>query len=372
MQKQVFQNYYVSTLARSPSDISWVGSFQTWLLFAVGAIAGRATDAGYFKLVFAIGSTLQVLGLFMISLCNTYWQFFLAQGLCQGLGVGFIFIPVLSILPAYFSSHRLVAMALAATGTATGGMIYPAIIESLLPRIGFQWTIRVIGFIMLACQIVCFCFLKQRTLPRKSGPLVEWSAFRDATYTLVAVGVFCINWGVWFAFYYIPSYSSSVLHTSSATSTNLLLIINGVGIPGRIVPGFLADRYIGPLNMLIFFSCIGGFTLLSWAAVSSLPDLTAWAVIYGVASAGFLGLFPATLSTLTDDPRKTGTRMGMVFSIMSFACLTGPPIGGTLILRMNGSYFGAQIFAGSAVIVGSLAIMAARISKKGWVLWVKA
>ena len=225
---------------------------------------------------------------------------------------------------------------------------------------------------MLACQILCFAFLKQRTPPRKVGPLVEWTAFREPTYTLVAIGVFLNNWGVWFAFYYIPSYASNVLSASSATSTSLLLIMNGVGVPGRIIPGLLADRFTGPLNMLIFYSFLGGVVLFTWAAAANLQDLQAWAVVYGLCSAGFLGLFPATLSTLTQDPRKMGTRMGMVFSIMSFACLTGPPIAGLLIQRMNGSYLGAQIFAGSAVILGSFALAAARIHKKGWAFMVKA
>ena len=307
----------------------------------------------------------------MISLCTTYWQFFLAQGVCQGIGIGFIFIPVLTILTGYFSSHRLLAMAIAATGTATGGMIYPAIIQSLLPKLGFQWTIRVIGFIMSGCQIVCFSFLKPRTPPRRSGPLVEWAAFREAPYTLVAIAVFLINWGVWFAFYYIPSYASDILHTSSSTSTSLLLIMNGVGIPGRIIPAYLADKYTGPLNMLILFTSIGGIVTFTWAAVSDLRGLVGWAVVYGICSAGFLGLFPATLSTLTADPQKMGTRMGMIFSILSFACLTGPPIAGELIQRMNGSYLGAQIFAGLAVIMGCLVLVIARISKRGWILVIK-
>jgi MFS family permease len=72
-------------------------------------MAGRATDAGYFKFCYATGSLLVVIGIFMISLCSEYWQFFLAQGVCQGIGTGFIFIPTLTILPGYFDRHRLFA-----------------------------------------------------------------------------------------------------------------------------------------------------------------------------------------------------------------------------------------------------------------------
>ena len=67
-----------------------------------------------------------------------------------------------------------------------------------------------------------------------------------------------------------------------------------------------------------------------------------------------------------------GTRMGMIFSIMSFACLTGPPIAGLLVQRLNGNYLGAQIFAGSAVLAGSITLLAARVVKEGFKVMVRA
>ena len=39
----VFQTYYSSTLNHSPSDISWIGSTQVFLLFFIGTFSGRAS-----------------------------------------------------------------------------------------------------------------------------------------------------------------------------------------------------------------------------------------------------------------------------------------------------------------------------------------
>lgn len=39
----VFQTYYAHTLNHSPSDISWIGSTQVFLLFFVGTFSGRAS-----------------------------------------------------------------------------------------------------------------------------------------------------------------------------------------------------------------------------------------------------------------------------------------------------------------------------------------
>lgn len=84
----MFQSYYEQVLPQSASAISWIGSIQVFLLFFIATFSGRAVDAGYFKLIWAVGAMLNLIGIFMTSLCNQFWQFFLAQGLCMGLGCG--------------------------------------------------------------------------------------------------------------------------------------------------------------------------------------------------------------------------------------------------------------------------------------------
>lgn len=68
----VFQTYYVSALGHPPSDISWVGSIQIFLLFFIGTFSGRATDYGLFKPTIILGSFFMLLGVFMTSLCTKY------------------------------------------------------------------------------------------------------------------------------------------------------------------------------------------------------------------------------------------------------------------------------------------------------------
>jgi len=74
-------------------------------------------------------------------------------------------------------------------------------------------------------------------------------------------------------------------------------------------------------------------------------------------------LFPAGLSGLTTDLRKAGVRMGMVFTIVSFATLAGPPIAGAIITASGGKYYGAQAFAGATLLLGTVLMVAARSVK---------
>lgn len=367
----VFQTYYATELALGPpATISWIGSIQVFLLFFIGTFTGRLTDAGYFREVFLLGTTFQLLGIFTTSACTKYWQLFLAQGVCMGIGNGCLFCPTVATVSTYFSKKRGLAIGMTACGSATGGLIFPAMARQLLPTVGFPWTVRAIGFIQALGLVLANIGLRRRIPPRKAGALVEWAAFGELEYTFYAAGSFTCFLGVYFAFYYLASYSRDITGLSYTDSLNLLLLLNGIGIIGRLVPNHLADRW-GAINVFVPTAIIAGVCQLTWIAVSGPSGLYAWAVFFGIAAGGIQSLFPAGLSSLTTDLRKSGTRMGMVFTIVSFATLTGPPIAGALISACGGQYYGAQAFAGSAMIVGGGFMAAAKVVKQrrmggGW------
>lgn len=164
-----------------------------FLLFFIGAFTGRLTDAGYFRVLFLTGSVLLTLGMFTTAVCTSYWQFLLAQGLCTGLGHGCLFCPTLAVLSTYFHKRRALALGIAACGSATGGLVFPSMVRQLLPQVGFAWTVRAIAFVQVAVLIVCNVVVKTRIRPRKAGPLLEPSAFKELEYTFYAAGAFFVR-----------------------------------------------------------------------------------------------------------------------------------------------------------------------------------
>ncbi|KAF7955013.1 uncharacterized protein EAE97_000272 [Botrytis byssoidea] len=154
--------YCIDFLDRSPSDVSWIGSIQVFLVFFIGTFTGRLTDAGYFRLVFLVGTIFSVVGRFMASLSTQYWQLFLAQGICCGLGIGCLFCPALSVASTSFSKNKMLAVGICACVSATGGLIFPVMFQQLITPLGYGWIMRIFGFFTTGCLTICNKLAKPR------------------------------------------------------------------------------------------------------------------------------------------------------------------------------------------------------------------
>ncbi|KAK7181556.1 hypothetical protein DPSP01_008952 [Paraphaeosphaeria sporulosa] len=357
----VFQTYYQTTLGIAPSTISWIGSLQVFLLFAIGTFTGRATDAGYFRHSYIAGAVFQIVGVFTMAESTKLWHLFLSQAICLGISNGLQFCPAMALVSTYFVKRRAFAMGITALGSCTGGVIMPVIVQQCLPRLGFPWTIRIIGFIMAALNIVAIALFRTRLPPRKGGEIVDWASFRDLPYSLFCAAMFFNFWGLYFAFFYVGAYGRNVLGMPYESSINLLLVTVCMGFIFRLLPTYYADK-IGSLNVLIPFSFLCSIMMYSWIGIHTIGGLYAFAAVYGSGSAVIQALWPAIIGKCSkvQDLKKAGVRMGMAFTIVSFASLTGPPLAGALIQTAGGTYTYANIWAGTSFLVGGVLLLATR------------
>ena len=141
----------------------------------------------------------------------------------------------------------------------------------------------------------------------------------------------------------------------------MIIILNGVGVLGRLIPALIADLFFGPFNTLLPVTFAAGILVLCWIAVDSHAGFTVFVAIYGIAANAFQTLFPSTLASLTTDMTKMGVRTGMVFTVGSLFCLTGAPIAGVLISLDHGRYLYMQLFSGITVLLGAAFLLASRL-----------
>lgn len=340
------------------------------MLVFVGALTGPIYDAGYFRGLLLIGSFLLVLGQMMLSLCHTYWQVLLAQAICIGIGTGALFIPSVAILSTYFSTRIGMAIGIAASGSSLGGVIYPILFHKLLPQVGFAWTTRILGFVILGTMMVPNLIMRVRVLPAKSRSLFDLRAFAMPAYSLQVCGFFCGFMGLYMPFFYAQVYALQRHITNENLAFYLLPIMNSTSVFGRILPNVFADK-VGPFNVVVPCCLISGLLCICFLAANSSTSIIVLMVFFGFFSGSFVSLPPTIVVYLSVDARdKIGTRLGQSFAVVALGLLIGTPIGGA-VLEHSG--FNALWVYGGCMMFGSAVfLIMARVALKGWGVMVKA
>ncbi|KAH1497207.1 hypothetical protein KXV92_009396 [Aspergillus fumigatus] len=285
----------------------------------------------------------------MTSLCRKYYQAILAQGILGGLSTGFIFTPSLAAIGHYFQKKRGLAMGICAAGSSLGGLLFPIALKHALysRRLGFGWGVRVVGFVVLGLLAIA-CTLVREALPPRKGRLFLLRAFLQPSYSFLVAAVFLSFWGMWVPYFFIVSFAIQKIHMGGNLAFYTLSIVNAGSLLGRIIPGFLADRF-SRLNMLVCVYAANSIMLPSWIRITTAASLIAWAAVFGFVSGAIISLYPVSIAQLAPRPQEIGTYMGQASAAVSVAGLTGTPIAGALI-RSYG-YEAAALFAGLSMVV---------------------
>lgn len=370
----VFQTYYESgeLFTKSSSDISWIGSIQSFMVLTVGFFSGPIYDRGYLRELLLVGSFGVVFGHMMLSLCKNYWEVLLAQGFCVGIGAGCLFVPCVAVLPTYFSTKIGLAVGVAAAGSSLGGIIYPVVLYELIDKIGFGWSVRVIAFIALGTLLVPIAVMKMRVKPPKARALIDWSAFTDVHFMLFVIASLIGFMGLYVILFYLSYYAEDQHITSTSMAFYLVAIFNAASCFGRTVPNALSDK-TGPFNLIAPGATIVGVLILCMTAVASEASIIVVAILIGFFSGVFIAMPPVCFVALTKDKTKIGTRIGMGYGLIGFGVLAGGPGGGSILGNAAPlDWTGLWVFGGVACVAAGLMYAGLRAAKYGLKFNVKA
>ncbi len=305
----------------------------------------------------------------LTSVCNHYYQFLLAQGVLGGIASGLAYAPSVAILQQYFLVHRALAMGIASSGSSLGGVLFPIMLNRLLHHstLGFGWTLRVLGFLVLGlCIVACVAVVPRKDLPRRKGKYLLMDAWRKPQYAVQVAGLFLVFWGMFTPFFYLPTYARQ--HgMSEDLALYTIAILNAGSLVGRLLSGPVTN-FIGRFNLLALCSFASGVLIFCWLRIASEAAIIVFSVLYGFFSGIIVAMFPTTIAAVATSPNEIGSLVGMALGVYSFAGLTGAPITGAMI-KAYGGYEEAIIFSGSVVIAGSVLVVVVRMLHDGKV-WV--
>lgn len=131
---------------------------------------GKLHDEGFTRISIAVGSTIYVIGIMMVSISTKYYSIFLAQGLTMGIGIGITFLPALSVLSHYWRRRRALATGIVVSGSSVGGVCFPIALNRLFGSVGFGWAVRITGFIILGCLLAANFLITTRLPGRRKMP----------------------------------------------------------------------------------------------------------------------------------------------------------------------------------------------------------
>jgi predicted MFS family arabinose efflux permease len=247
----------------------------------------------------------------------------------------------------------------------------------LAPVIGFPWTMRIIGFISLACCTVACLTLQTRPAVKSHGPAKDKNSLgttlrhaidlrplaHDPSYLTTTLAITLIEFAVFLPITYLPS-AALASNLPPQTSYRLIALLNAGSVPGRALPNYLSDT-LGRFNVMTFTALI--CTLLIFCLwlpptaldVTSEAALTVFAVLFGFWSGAAISLTPVCVAQVS-EVGEVGRRVGTTFSISSFGALVGVPIGGAIVDGSGGGYLWLVVFAGGCYVLALGAFVVAR------------
>lgn len=375
----VFQAYLVEHQLRgySESTVGWIFSVYVFISLFGGLIIGPVFDAKGPKWLLVAGGVLSVVGTMVMSVCEEYWHFMLSVGIVLGFGTSLLFTPSISAAGHFFLEKRGMATGVAATGGSIGGVVFPLMLQSLIPQVGWGWAIRTLGFITLLLSTIAVALVRSRLPPRPGTSIMpDLKIFRDISFALTAIGTCFLDWAYFLPITYLSSF---VVHKGLAATADdgfgfqIITILNAGSVVGRLLPGYIADRF-GRYNCIIMTLSLCAIsnlalwlpaTLLSTGDETLKPLVIVFAVLFGFACGSNVSLTPVCIGQLcaTED---YGRYYATCYTLCSFATLTGVPLGGALIQSCGGNYWGVVVFTGVCYVVSFTCYGAVRVMNVGW------
>ncbi|MCJ1381497.1 hypothetical protein MMC17_004608 [Xylographa soralifera] len=392
-----FQYEYETSILRDSSmfSISWILTFQLFLMFFLSQPVGVLVDIVGPRLVLAPAAVFLVVGLVTLSFCTKYYQIFLAQSVCFGIGAAGVFVPGFVTTGQYFKRKRALALGVAAVGSSIGGTIFPIFFARLFNQIGFastiRWTALMAGILLTIAIPLVTPLNKPKGWAKGRRSFLGMVAFKEMDFCIYVAGAFLFFWGLFGPFNFLPAFASQDAATSGV-ALYTVSILNAASIPGRIIPSYFSDR-LGHLATMTIMGYVAGISVLAiWLPISyhhSLAGLIIFALVFGFSSGAFVSLMTASLVDICGGHvHNLGMMLGTYFCTISFAyvillcnrplalpgacygvhleeaalmdtlgsnsSLTGLPIQGAISNNPSGSLTGLIAFSGSAMVLGSV------------------
>ena len=327
---------------------TWVGGF-VGVVYSAAMLAsllggGAVRRWGAVRLS-QVGLACSTIGLCLCAIPHPVVMFLGA--IFVGLGYG-------PITPA--SSHLLIkttppsqlslVFSVKQTGVPLGGMIAGALVPSLDALIGWQLSFLAAG---LMCAVCAWAVQPLRAaLDSDRDPTVRPSLVTSLVQplrlvfshkrlrTMVVISflfaIFQLSLATYLVTFLYEDLGWSLIFAGVA-----LTVTQAAGVGGRILWGFISDRWLGPIPMLLVITVLMAIGALGCAMLTS--DTSLWLlfailIVFGSTAIGWNGVFLAEVARLA-PPGQAGLATGGSLCITFLGIVAGPSLFGIMAGLVN-------------------------------------
>jgi len=297
-----------------------------------------------------------LVGLGLVSTLGMFYLFYFFNALGYVCGGP---LPNQVLLSRWFDKSRGKAMGFAYLGIGIGGATVPWISHALIQHFGWQSALRLLGVSIILVSFPLAFFVKEApprfaTDRKMSGTMEVIGAFKTLPFYLLTFGSMCSIAAVSGTQQNLKLFLSLDRHFSQGDAARVLSLVLSFSIVGRLLMGWLADRFSKKYVMLLTYLLVAAgipFLFLS----HSQGVLYAAAAVFGVGLGGDYMIIPLMTAEIFGI-QVLGRLLGVILTAGGIAEAVSPWLTGRLRDATGNYSEGCFVLVGIALL-GAAAVL---------------
>ncbi len=303
-----------------------------------------------------------LVGLGRISSLGMFYFFYLFNALGYVCGGP---LPVQVLLSRWFVQSRGKAMGFAYLGIGIGGALVPLVAHELVQSFGWQRALQILGLSIIVMAFPLAFFVKEAPAPLQTQSetrLTETkSAFKTASFYLLMLGSMCSVAAISGTQQNLKLFLSLDRHYAQAEAARILSLVLTFSIVGRLLMGWLADRYSKKSVMLLIYILVAAaipFLIFGRAPLA----VYVFAAVFGIGLGGDYMIIPLMTAEIF-GVQVLGRLMGVILTADGIAEAASPWLTGRL-RDTTGSYSEGYFMLVGVALLGAATVFALPAPRK--------
>ncbi|HEY0765901.1 MAG TPA: MFS transporter [Pyrinomonadaceae bacterium] len=241
-------------------------------------------------------------------------------------------LPNQVLLTRWFDKTRGRAMGFAYLGIGLGGALVPLLSVWLVQKTGWHNALRILGVLIIVLALPLAYFVKENpdgevATKKTATPTapIGW-ALKSKTFYLLAIGSMCSIGAVGGTNQHLKLFLSLDQHYAQVEAARVASLVLAFSLVGRLLMGWLADRYTKKYVMLLIYLLVAASIPLLFFA-STPGAIYLFAIIFGIGLGGDYMIIPLMAAELF-GVRVMGRLMGVILTADGVAEATVPMLVG--------------------------------------------